>query len=62
MNLSQYYKRHSFTCLNSVKLEEVKRMLNNLLPNNKFSIEHIPYTFLHLPGYASILETRMERP
>jgi len=36
-------------------------MLNNLLPNNKFNIEYISYTFLHLPGYASILETRIER-
>jgi len=62
MKLGQYYKRLSFTCLNYVKLEEVKGMLNNLLPSNKFNIEYIPYTFLHLPGYASILETRMERP
>jgi hypothetical protein len=61
MNLSQYYKRHSFTCLNSVKWEWVKGMLNKLLPDNNFSIEYIPYTFLNLPGYTSILETLMER-
>ena len=36
-------------------------MLNKLLPDNNFSIEYIPYTFLNLPGYNSILETRMER-
>jgi hypothetical protein len=61
MYLSQYYKRLRSTCLNYAKLEEVKGMLNKLLSNNKFNIEYIPYTSLHLPGYASILETRMER-
>jgi len=62
MNISQYYKRFSFKFLNYVKLEEVKGMLNNLPPNNKFNMEYIFCIFLHLPGYVSILETRMERP
>jgi DNA primase large subunit len=62
MNLSHCYKRLIFTLLNYVKLEEVSGILNNLLPNKKFNIEYILYTFLHLPSYASILETRMERP
>jgi hypothetical protein len=61
MNLSQYYKRFSFTCLYYVKLEKVKGMLNNLPSNNKFNMEYILSTFLHLPGYVSILGTRMER-